>query len=148
MKIKKMIYKAYLAELKDGLDRWKGRITHEQKTGTKLANGVLRKWQKRLWNDAFQKWKAQHNAVKREIKQEERTDDTIVKFRNRMIKRLWDAIEASAHLKTKARKKFSKILITEYNKVQKGIFDRWKAHREEHKKAVLHKKQMMHTEEM
>jgi len=39
-----MIMKAYLAELKDALDRWKGRITHEEKTATKLSNGVLRKW--------------------------------------------------------------------------------------------------------
>jgi len=57
-----------------------------------------------------------------------------------MIKRLWDAIEANAHLKTKARKKFGKILGTEYKKVQKNVFDKWKDHREEHKKAVLHKK--------
>jgi hypothetical protein len=48
-----MLMKAYLAELKDGLDRWKGRITHEEKSGKKLENGVLRKWQRRLWNDAF-----------------------------------------------------------------------------------------------
>lgn len=43
-KIKKMIYKAYCAELKDALDRWKSRITHEEKSGKKLENGVLRKW--------------------------------------------------------------------------------------------------------
>jgi hypothetical protein len=139
-KIKKMIYKAYCAELKDALDRWKGRITHEEKTGEKLSNGVLRKWQKRLWNDAFQKWKANHDAVKREEKQESRTDDTVIKFQNRQIKRMWDVLEANAHIKVKARKKFGKILRSEYNRFQKVYFERWKDHKEEHKKAVLHKK--------
>jgi|TARA_B110001450_G_C17413659_1_gene396850 hypothetical protein len=57
-----------------------------------------------------------------------------------MIKRLWDAMEANAHMKTKARKKFSKILGAEYNTYQKKYFEKWKDHREEHKKAVLHKK--------
>jgi len=57
-----------------------------------------------------------------------------------MIKRLWDAMEANAHMKTKSRKKFSLILINEYNKVQKKFFYKWKDHREEHKKAALHKK--------
>lgn len=109
-KIKKMIYKAYLDELRDALKWWKARITHEQKTKVKLENGVMKKWQRRLWNEAFQKWKDQHKALKREIKQNERTDDTIVKFQNRLIKRMWDAIEANAHMKTKARKKFGKIL--------------------------------------
>ena len=57
-----------------------------------------------------------------------------------MIKRLWDAMEANAHMKTKSRKKFSLILINEYNKFQKKFFYKWKDHREEHKKAALHKK--------
>ena len=56
-KIKKMIYKAYLDELRDALKCWKARITHEQKTKVKLENGVMKKWQRRLWNEAFQKWK-------------------------------------------------------------------------------------------
>ena len=57
-----------------------------------------------------------------------------------MIKRMWDAIEAHAHMRTKSRKKFAKILGTEYNKVQKGTFNKWKDFKEDHKKAVLHKK--------
>jgi hypothetical protein len=43
-KVKKLMMKCYLAELKDALYRWKGRITHEDMTGQKLSNGVLRKW--------------------------------------------------------------------------------------------------------
>lgn len=57
-----------------------------------------------------------------------------------MIKRMWDVIEANAHMKIKARKKFGKILGQEYLKYEKNWFDRWKNFKEEHKKAVLHKK--------
>ena len=65
-----------------------------------------------------------------------------------MIKRLWDVLEANAHLKVKGRKKFGKILSQEYLKYQKANFNKWKIFREAHEKKRLHKKQMMHTDEM
>ena len=65
-----------------------------------------------------------------------------------MIKRMWDVIEANAHMKIKARKKFGKILGSEYNRFQKGYFEKWKTHKEDHKIAQHHKRQKMHTEMM
>lgn len=65
-----------------------------------------------------------------------------------MIKRLWDVLEAHAHMREKARKKFGKILGQEYNLFQKGYFEKWKTYKEEHKKDVLHKRQKMHTQMM
>ena len=49
-------------------------MAREKHASDNLHNGVLKKWQRRLWSDAFNKWKGQHESVKREEKQEDRTE--------------------------------------------------------------------------
>lgn len=67
-KFKRMLLKAYHTELKHRLLQWKSKIVTEQSKGEQLRRGVLNKWQKRLYREAFDKFRNQHKSMKREIK--------------------------------------------------------------------------------
>ena len=113
-----------------------------------MRKAVLDKWQKRLYRQAFDKFKNKHNLIKREIKQEDRTDKLVERFQNRLLRRMYDTLQASASIKIRARKQFQKILINELNTFQKYYFENWKNFKEKDKAVKLRKRQMMATEDM
>ena len=65
---------------------------------------MIDRWQKRLYRQAFEMFKNKNKSIKREIKQNDRTDKLIERFKNRLLRRMFDTLQASAHIKIKAKK--------------------------------------------
>ena len=93
-------------------------------------------------------FKNKHNSIKREIKQNDRTDKLIERFQNRLIRKMYDTLQASANIKKRAKKQFNKILTNEYNTYMRQYVNTWKAFKEMKKDKRMRKKQAMVTEEM
>ena len=75
-----MLLKAYHNELRFRLLQWKGQIVKTNQKGDKLRKFVIDRWQKQLYRQAFDMFKNKHNLLKREIKQNDRTDKLVERF--------------------------------------------------------------------
>ena len=87
-----MLLKAYHDELRYRLYQWKGKIVTTNIKKEKIKKFVYDRWNKMLLQQAFNMFKNKHNSIKREIKQNDRTDKLIERFQNRLIRKMYDTL--------------------------------------------------------
>lgn len=147
-KYKRMIKKAYINELKLQFNKWKGKVNKENKQNATFNKIVIDKWKKRLYREAFDKFKLKTDKLKRKERLDVKTEDRVAIYKKRRLAKFFNMLSANRGHNQMVRKAIRPLLEKNYHAILKDILTRWRRMKENVNIKKIKKKQMMVEDEL
>ena len=121
-KFKKMLRKAYLAELRYRLGQWKARVDKQNNTGQKVEKTIIKKMKMRFVRQAFDRLKAGAKRLKQMERHEDRCGQIQEKLKNRLLRKVFDFFCRNVSHQKEARAQCRAVFTNFNKKVEKHYF--------------------------
>ena len=121
-KFKKMLRKAYLAELRYRLNQWKVRVDKQNSTGNKVEKTIIKKMKMRFVRQAFDRLKAGSKRLKQMERHEDRCGQIQEKLKNRLLRKVFDFFCRNVTHQKEARAQCRAVFTNFNKKVEKHYF--------------------------
>jgi len=145
-RFKKMLLKAYKAELKYRLHQWKARVDTHSNTGGKVEKTIIKKMKNRFLRQAFDRLKAGSKRVKQMERNEDSGGQLAAKLKQKRIRKVFDFFCANKARNKEVRAQVRHVFTNFNKKVEKHYFLRWQAYLEHKTQKKLRKKRMAMTD--